>query len=80
MSAKRQQMVWSFLWDTLEDLENGHPLVALCSAGILLLSEMSDEQLAQLVKRTKKLRNEYRKKIDARPLIRHSDDGWHTRF
>lgn len=57
---KRKQVIWPFLWDACEKMEGSSSLVSLCSAGILLLSEMSDEERNQTIRRTKKLRSQFR--------------------
>jgi hypothetical protein len=67
MPAKREQMVRENLWDVCADLEDTYSLIALCSAGILLLSEMTAEQRETAIKRAAK--------YEGRPLKKPVQDA-----
>jgi len=51
MSAKREQTVWENLWELTAKMERIYSLKALCSAGILALSELSPAEREAIIER-----------------------------
>ena len=49
MAAKREQIIWSNLWQVCEKLERSYTLKSLLSAGVLLISKMSAQEREEAV-------------------------------
>jgi hypothetical protein len=51
MAAKREQIIWKTVWPLAIKLERTYSLKAICSAGVLVLSEMSAEEREKVIER-----------------------------
>lgn len=49
MAAKREQIIWSNLWQLCEKLERSYTLKSLLSAGVLLISKLSAQKREEAV-------------------------------
>jgi len=53
MSARHEQAIWKNLHGLCAELEDTYGLVAVCSAGVLLLSEMESGDREKLIARAR---------------------------
>jgi hypothetical protein len=51
MSAKREQILWETVWKLSQKLERTYGLKAICSAGVLILSELSAADREKIIER-----------------------------